>query len=173
MWYPMFKTAEVQRVASLDWQKFKKIRLGALREEPHAFGSSYVKEVKRSDKEWKDKLRNSESHNSSVLYYAIPKEDGFIAIGGAYQDENNDWNIIAVYTKKEFRGQGAGQKIIQSIISELKSRKIQKAYLRVNILQTAAQALYKKNGFRAMQIVKNQLLGDKKYYDEVEMVLDL
>ena len=167
------KSIIVKRVTSLDWQEYKKIRLEALKKEPQAFGSSYAKEKVRSENEWKDKLVKSENSNSLSFYYAVSKENKFVAIGGAYQDANKQWNIIAIYTKKEFRGQGLGQKIFQSIIDEIKSRKIKKVYLCVNVSQTAAQELYKKNGFRNTQIIKNQILGDGKCYDEVEMVIDL
>ena len=163
----------VKRVTSSDWQEYKEIRLEALKKEPHAFGSSYIKEKERSENEWKDKLAKSESYNGSSFLCAIAKENKFVAIGGAFQDENKQWNIITIYTKKEFRGQGLGQKVFQSIIDELKTRKVKKIYLCVNALQTAAQALYEKNGFRVTKIIKNQILGDGKHYDEVEMVIDL
>jgi len=169
----IFKSIIVKQVTSLDWQEYKKIRLEALKKESHAFGSSYTKEKERSENEWKVKLAKSENSNSFSFFYAVSKENKFVAIGGAYQDENKQWNIIAIYTKKEVRGQGLGRKIVQSIIDELKTRKVKKAYLCVNTLQTAAQVLYKKNGFRITKIIKNQILGDGKHYDEVEMVIDL
>lgn len=163
----------VKRVASSDWQEYKEIRLEALKNEPQAFGSSYNKENERTESEWQNKLAKSEDLNGISFFYAILKEGVFVAIGGAYQDNNKQWNIIAIYTKKEVRGQGLGQEIFKSIINELKARKIKKAYLCVNTLQIAAQALYKKNGFIIKQIIKDQLLGDGKYYDEVKMFIDL
>lgn len=163
----------VKRVTSSDWQEYKKIRLEALKNEPQAFGSSYNKENERTESEWQNKLAKSEDLNGISFFYAILKEGVFVAIGGAYQDNNKQWNIIAIYTKKEVRGQGLGQEIFKSIINELKARKIKKAYLCVNTLQIAAQALYKKNGFVIKQIIKDQLLGDGRYYDEVEMSIDL
>jgi ribosomal protein S18 acetylase RimI-like enzyme len=141
--------------------------------EPQAFGSSYNEENKKTKSEWQNKLAESGNSQGKSFFYAALKEGFFVAIGGAYQDNNRQWNIIAVYTKKEFRGQGLGQKILESIINELRVRKIKKAYLCVNTLQTEAQALYKKNGFIIKQIIKDQLLGDKKYYDEIEMFINL
>jgi ribosomal protein S18 acetylase RimI-like enzyme len=167
------KSMKVKRVTSADWQEYKKIRLEALKNEPQAFGSSYNRESERTESEWQNKLAKSEDLNGTSFSYAALREGVFVAIGGAYQDNNKQWNIIAVYTKKEFRGQGLGQKVFESIINELKARKIKKAYLCVNTLQVAAQALYKKNGFVVKRIIKDQLLGDGKYYDEVEMFIDL
>ena len=163
----------VKRLTSSDWQEYKKIRLEALKNEPQAFGGSYNKENKRTESEWQNKLAKSEDLNGTSFFYVTLKEGVFVAIGGAYQDNNKQWNIVSIYTKKEVRGQGLGQVILKSIINELGARKIKKAYLCVNTLQIAAQALYKKNGFVIKQIIKDQLLGDGKYYDEVEMSIDL
>jgi ribosomal protein S18 acetylase RimI-like enzyme len=163
----------VKRIISSDWQEYKKIRLEALKNEPQAFGSSYAKENERTEIEWQNKLAKSEDLNGTSFFYAVSKSGLFVAVGGAYQDNNKQWNIVAIYTKKEVRGQGLGQRVFKSIINELKARKIKKAYLRVNTLQVAAQALYEKNGFVIKQIIKDQLLGDGKYYNEVEMFIDL
>jgi len=159
-------------VTTSDWKQYKEIRLEALQKEPQAFGSSYNREKDRTEEEWRDKLSQSENSQGKSFFYAVSEGKNFVAMGGAYQDENDEWNIISIYTKKEYRGRGLGQTIINSIIGELKDRKIKRAYLSVNSFQKTAQRLYEKNGFIVTRIIKDQLLGDGSYYDEVEMMID-
>jgi len=161
-----------QLVTTSDWKQYKEIRLEALQKEPQAFGSSYNREKDRTEEEWRDKLSQSENSQGKSFFYAVSEGKNFVAMGGAYQDENDEWNIISIYTKKEYRGRGLGQTIISSIIGELKDRQIKRAYLSVNSLQKTAQRLYEKNGFIITRVIKDQLLGDGSYYNEVEMMID-
>lgn len=41
-----------------DWEKYKKIRLEALQENPEAFGSSYEKEIAFPDETWQERCGN-------------------------------------------------------------------------------------------------------------------
>lgn len=107
------------------------------------------------------------------FFYTVLDHNNFISIGGAYRDENNEWNIIAIYTKKEFRGFGAGSLLFNKILEELKNRKIKKVFLRVNTKQEPAVSLYKKFGFKISKTVPGQVLGDGNIYDEYEMFLGL
>ncbi len=110
---------------------------------------------------------------SKKVFYAAKIDERFVAIGGAFLDKNNEWNIIAVYTKLNNRRAGIGIKLLSSILNDLKARNIPKVFLRVNIHQIAAVSLYKKVGFTILRTHKNQLLGDGNYYDEYEMVYEL
>ncbi|HAM88778.1 MAG: Acyl-CoA N-acyltransferase [Candidatus Falkowbacteria bacterium GW2011_GWC2_38_22] len=164
---------KIKKLKKSDWKLYKEIRLEALKNEPSAFGSSYDTEFKRSDEDWQKKFKDIESSKSSKFYYAAQIDEKLVAIGGAFQEENNEWNIIAIYTKPNNRGKGIGNKLLSSIREELKIRKTLKAFLRVNVDQLAAISLYKKLGFTILDTHKDQLLGDGKYYDEYEMVCEI
>ena len=163
----------IKKILKSDWQKYKNIRLEALKNEPSAFGSSYEEEFKRSDKEWQKRLEVSEQQNSDRFFYAISVNNKFFAIGGTYKDDRKEWNVMAIYTKKEFRGLGLGKKLMSGILNEFKKIGVKKVFLAVNTHQIAAIALYKKFDFKVINTIKNQLLGDGEYYDEFEMVKDL
>lgn len=156
-----------------DWENYRDIRLEALKEDPSAFGSRYEENRDKDSLYWMERLASSSGSNGKSFFYAVLDDNNFISIGGAYQDENNEWNIIAIYTKKEFRGLGAGALLFNKILEELKNRKIKKVFLRVNTKQEPAVALYKKFGFKILKTVAGQVLGDGNIYDEYEMFLDL
>lgn len=164
---------KIKKIDKSDWKKYKEIRLEALKNDPSAFGSSYELESKRSDEDWQKRFEDSDLQESKKLFYAAQSNEQFVAIGGAFRDENNEWNIIAIYTKPEKRGMGVGSKLLSSILDDLKGRNIPKIFLRVNVNQAAAVLLYKKLGFTVFSTHKNQLLGDGNYHDEYEMVCEL
>ena len=124
---------KIKKLDKSDWKQYKEIRLEALKNDPSAFGSSYYEESKRNDEDWQKKFENIGSAESNKFYYAAQIEEKFVAIGGAFQDENKEWNIIAIYTKPDNRGIGIGAKLLTRIINELKTRKIFKVFLKVNM----------------------------------------
>lgn len=163
----------VKRLNKSDWEKYRDIRLEALKDEPDAFGSSYDEYKDKSDSYWKDKMSLSSEKNGKSFLCAVLDDNNFVSIGGAYQDENNEWNVIAIYTKKEFRGSGAGALLFNKILEESKNRGIKKVFLRVNTKREPAISLYKKFGFKIIKSISGQILGDGKIHDEYEMCLDL
>jgi ribosomal protein S18 acetylase RimI-like enzyme len=57
-------------------------------------------------------------------------------------------HIEDVVVDEEFRGQGLGKKLIQTLISAAKTRKVGTIHLTSRPERTAANALYKKLGFK-------------------------
>lgn len=62
--------------------------------------------------------------------------------------ENNCIGIFDVIVKKDFRGNGYGEKIMRSILSHASKRKVETAYLQVVVGNIVAETLYKKLGFK-------------------------
>lgn len=156
-----------------DWKDYRDIRLEALKNEPNAFGSNYEKYKKKDDVYWINILSLLGEKNSKSFLCAVLSGEKLVSIGGSYQDKNDEWNIIAIYTKKEFRGLGAGSLLLGEMLKELKNRGVNKVFLRVNVERVPAISLYKKFGFEIIKTVSNQMLGDGKYYKEHEMSFNL
>lgn len=163
----------VKKLDKNDWGDYREIRLEALKNEPDAFGSDYSEYKNKEDSYWVDRLSLSGEENGRSFLCAVLDNNNFMSVGGAYQDENNEWNIIAIYTKKEFRGIGAGSLLLSRILEELKNRGIKEVFLRVNVERAPAISLYKKFGFKIIKTVTDQILGDGKPHEEHEMFLDL
>jgi ribosomal-protein-alanine N-acetyltransferase len=78
--------------------------------------------------------------------------------------------IVSLAVKKEFRRKGIGYKLLSTAIERCKERGKKKVMLEVRISNYPAQNLYKKIGFKIVDIIPN-------YYQDGEdaylMVLDL
>ncbi len=78
--------------------------------------------------------------------------------------------IVSLAVKKEFRRKGIGFKLLSTAIERCKERRKKKVLLEVRVSNYPAQNLYKKIGFKIVDIIPN-------YYQDGEdaylMVLDL
>ncbi|HIP25768.1 MAG TPA: ribosomal-protein-alanine N-acetyltransferase [Archaeoglobus profundus] len=91
---------------------------------------------------------------------------GYIAI----MDLGTNAKIISFAVKKEFRRKGIGTKLLKAAIKRCKEKGKRKILLEVRISNKIAQHLYKKNGFKVIDVIPN-------YYSDGEsaylMALDL
>jgi len=91
---------------------------------------------------------------------------GYIAL----MDLGKDSKIISFAVKREFRRKGIGTKLLKSAIERCKQRGKERILLEVRVSNTVAQRLYKKNGFKIIDVIPN-------YYNDGEdaylMALDL
>lgn len=91
---------------------------------------------------------------------------GYIAL----MDLGKDAKIISFAVKKEFRRKGIGTKLLKTAIERCKQRGKERILLEVRVSNTVAQRLYKKNGFKIVDVIPN-------YYNDGEdaylMALDL
>jgi len=165
-----------RKIEADEWQKYKKIRLEALKNDPRAFRSSYEEEVGRTDDEWRNRVEPTLTDNNIRLLVCVPKNDNeFLAIGGAYTENNpEEWHIMAIYVSPEFRERGISRILMEEIIKIMKSRKgVKRLILLMNAGQGAALHLYQSFGFRVIATFNNRPFGDGHFYDEYEMMLDI
>jgi len=91
---------------------------------------------------------------------------GYIAI----MDLGANAKIMSFAVKREFRRKGIGTKLLKAAIKRCKEKGKRKILLEVRISNTVAQHLYKKNGFKVIDLLPN-------YYNDGEsaylMALDL
>jgi ribosomal protein S18 acetylase RimI-like enzyme len=156
---------KVQFIKEDRWKEHKKLRLEALKSDPIAFGSSYSKEKKLSEKEWKRRTKNA-------LFAIFDNEliGMTIIIFEKGQKIKHIANIYGVYVKKKFRGQGISKKIFDEAIKIIKKKKyIKKIKLTVNSKQKPAINLYKKYGFKEVGVFRKELKINNKFYDSIVM----
>jgi len=91
---------------------------------------------------------------------------GYIAI----MDLGKEAKIISFAVKKEFRGKGIGSKLLRAAIDRCRQKGKERLLLEVRVSNEVAQRLYKKNGFKIIDVIPN-------YYNDGEdaylMALDL
>lgn len=156
-----------------EWKKYKEIRLLSLQNEPTAFSSTYEDVAKEENKQWKERLVNSNKKESSIVLFA---KDGKKIIGmiAGFWDKRKKIKHIAhiygTYVDPKYRNQGIGEKLMHSIISELKNiKQIKKIKTEVNAKNIPAYNLYKKNGFRIIGKAEKELCVNDEFYDVVLM----
>lgn len=62
---------EIIKLTSEDWEKYKNIRLEALRKDNIAFGTSYEEALNKKDEEWKATLEKPDRY----LFFAKDKNE--------------------------------------------------------------------------------------------------
>jgi putative acetyltransferase len=118
-----------------------------------------------SDREWKEKITNSSQYNRDEFFIIAKVENNIVGIVGAEKKNNETWILKSVYVQSEYRGQGIGTKLLQSIIQILEERKHAEVIeLTVNTIQKAAVHVYTKCEFQIKEVLENQQSGDGNLY---------
>ena len=143
-----------------DWQQYKNLRLRALKEEPHAYGSTYEENAERPDEFWKQRLEDASKEKTQWLVFAELKGEVIGMVGAFVEKEIDNAHVIAVYVAPEARGKGISKLLMNNLLSQIKKNKlVKKITVDVNPEQLPAFNLYKNSGFEIIKKYK-MVLGD-------------
>jgi ribosomal protein S18 acetylase RimI-like enzyme len=156
---------EFRKLPAERWKDLRGLRLEALQSDPLAFASSYEEEKLLKPEEWKKRVDNT--------LFALSNDTPVGMIVYIFNDKiktNHIANVYGVYVKKEYRGQGIGNRLVVGALRDIQQNpNVTKIHLTVTAEQTAAIALYKKNGFIVVGKLEKELQIDGKFYDEFLM----
>jgi len=126
---------------------FKAIRLRALKEDPHAFGSTYAKESQLTDADWMKRVQRWNGE-TGVGFLAM---DAGVACGlaGSFLDENNRGSavLISMWTASTHRKRGVGRLLVNEVLNWARSRKARVLSLMVVSNDDSAIRFYERLGF--------------------------
>lgn len=165
---------QIVRLASKDWKLYKELRLRALKEEPHAFGSSYEENVIKSDVSWAQGLEEASQEKTQWLVFAKLNNKIVGMIAAHLEKELDTAHIISTYVSPEERGKGIAKKLMNSLLIRLKqNNQIKKIIIDVNPTQSTAFNLYKSSGFKITKKHK-YLMGDGKEHElyQLQMLIE-
>lgn len=169
-WYHknMDNNVKIVKLALDDWQKYRGLRLEALKEEPAAFLSSYEEKVKSPEENWRKKLGETD-----VMLFA-ELNGKLVGMVAAFREKDQKirhiTRITSVYVNKNYRGKGIGRLLLDKVLEEIKKNlEVKKIKIEVSESQVAAYQLYKKLGFREIGRTQKEIIVDGKYYDEILM----
>ena len=161
---------EVREVGEHEWEKLRKIRLAALENDPAAFGTSYEKEHKKTEEDWRSQIRKAAEHPESSKLFVAEKGPEFVGMLGAFSREPGVWVLYAMYVSAETRGQGVGQKLMSAMLERIAEEpQARRVDLYVNVEQSSAVALYERSGFVIAETEKDVMMGDGQLHDEYRM----
>lgn len=139
-----------------DWQKYKDLRLRALKHAPQAFGASYDDTIIRPDEYWRNRLEQHGKGQSWSLFAQMNTDlVGMLEAAIHSTDPDRVW-LHAMYVDEAYRGLGIAGKLMEAILQELSlSQAPRIVKLGVNQQQLPAVNLYKRFGF--------EIIGEMDY----------
>ncbi len=153
------------------WQEYKELRLKAIQKEPHAFCSTYKKEVAWSDQKWQQGLRDVADRKSWIFFAKINRK--LVGLIGGFQNDEDRQNdraqIWGMYVDDLYRGRGIAEALAERLLCEIsKNEDIHVIRLEVNEEQEAAMNLYKRLGFKEVN-AETAVFGDGLTYKALIM----
>lgn len=164
--------AIIRQATEADSERYRELRLRALKEHPEAFGSDYAETLARPPERWREMLRPipgkvtfvAECGNELGGMSVVVIEEGVKVAHSAH--------IYSVYVCPEWRGQAIGEQLMQSCLEWAGQHTLMQVKLSVTATNTAAIALYLKCGFRVYGVDSKVIFTGGTYYDELLMVND-
>ncbi|MDN3242534.1 GNAT family N-acetyltransferase [Glycomyces tritici] len=140
---------EVRALGAEDWRLWRDLRLAALGEAPYAFASRLAdwQGPSGTEERWRARLSGSNTHD-------LVAEDRGTPVGMASGIETADpaaVALIAMWVAPQARGRGVGDALIAAVEQWARRSGARSLLLSVAAGNTAAAALYRRNGFRDLQ----------------------
>jgi RimJ/RimL family protein N-acetyltransferase len=156
---------KIEKLPENRWQEYRDLRLEALKNEPLAFTRSYEEEQEMPEKHWREGIKNI------VFVLGDSKPIGMAGIfRSSYRNISHIYEMFGVYIRQEYRGQGAGQKLIEATIKEIEKLENAKVIeVGVSTTQKAARHIYEKFGFKVVGHFKRYMYINSKFYEALLM----
>ena len=154
-----------------DWQVFRDIRLLALQESAEAFGSSYAREVKLPESQWRDTLSEKDG-----AIFGLFEGDKIIGLGRVKTSSTNSQQagLFMGYIAAEYRGKGFSKELYISRITWAMNHPNLKTLFTINKESNlAAQGMNKGFGFKLVSRSTRNDWPDGSTDDELRFELDL
>jgi GNAT superfamily N-acetyltransferase len=156
---------EVRRLTPDSWRTYQEVRLAALREAPHAFGSTWEKEAELDEAAWRGRL------SERAQFVAISEDLVIGTVGGASSEDGRAAHLVSMWVDPRWRGQGVGDHLVKVVLDWARASGCKEVRLWVADGNREAERLYTRNGFGRTDAVQPIRVGEPRL--EFEMVLDL
>ncbi|WP_437723387.1 N-acetyltransferase family protein [Sorangium sp. So ce861] len=128
-------------MTSDDWAIWRDVRLRALTDAPHTFGSTLEEWENAKEERWRARLELPGSHN---LVAYVDGEPVGIATGAPF---DGTYELISMWVAPEVRGRGVGDALIEEILRWAREQGASELRLDVKEHNLRAIALYARHGF--------------------------
>lgn len=133
----------VRALNSTEWRLKRDLRLSALRDSPKSFGSSYEREVDRSEEEWRA------SPQGGVFFAAFDDHETALGIAGGWVEETRPdvVHLISMWVVPEARGAGVAGRLTAAVVAWARERNAARVELEVAAGNEVALGVYLRCGF--------------------------
>ncbi len=135
---------EIRALSSGDWAVWREVRLRALADAPHAFGSKLADWQGDNDREerWRERFDH-------VGFTAVAVADGsVVGTVGGMDRQDATVELISMWVAPEVRGTGVGEALIAAVVDWAAAKPAETVLLAVRRRNRHAIALYGRAGFR-------------------------
>ena len=137
----------IEPITLLNTFLFKDVRLRALQDAPHAFGSTYAKESQFAELEW---IKRVERWNgeSGVGFLTLDQGTAW-GIAGSFLDQNDATRarLLSMWTAPTHRQQGIGRLLVNDVLNWARGRNARTLLLMVTSNNEPAIRFYQRLGF--------------------------
>jgi len=126
---------------------FKAVRLRALQDAPHAFGSTYAKESQLTDSDWIKRVERWNGENGAG--FLAMDQDSACGIAGSFLDQNDPTraHLISMWTAPTHRQRGIGRLLVNHILNWARGRNARILQLMVTSNNEPEIRFYQRLGF--------------------------
>ena len=135
----------VREITADDWELMRDVRLTALAEAPHAFGSTYAREVAFGEPQWRGRI-----NERSVTFFAHddPAAAAPAGLAGVYVEDGTA-DLVSMWVRPGGRGRGVGAALVEAAAGWARARGFGTLFLWVTESNAPAMRLYERCGFAA------------------------
>lgn len=137
----------IEQITQLNTSLFKAVRLSALRDAPHAFGSTYAKESQFTESDW---IARVERWNGDRGVGFLARDgDTACGIAGSFLDEKDPAcaHLVSMWTAPTHRQLGIGRLLVNNIFNWARGRGARILQLMVTSNNEPAIRFYERLGF--------------------------
>ncbi len=153
---------------------YQDLRLHSLRNDTHAFLSTYQNELKLHIDSFANHL-DWAYHPPYYGYFGLFKQEkliGYVQVAKTHlEKQDHIASLHNLYLLPHHRGQGLATLLFEYVFDLLKKgEKVERVFISCRAKNKPAMALYKKLGFKRYAVKARSIKWDGEYDDEVEMV---
>ena len=131
----------VRRLAASDWAAFRGIRVAALRDAPHAFGSTASGAERLDEAEWRHRLEQR------AVFLAELKSQPVGLAAGIDGDRPGEAELVSMWVAPRRRGHGVGDRLVEAVLAWAAAKGFATMHLWVASGNARAEWLYLRHGF--------------------------
>lgn len=149
---------EIRRATEADLRPLRALRLRALTEDLHAFGSTPASELARTDEQWAFRF------DPGATFAAFADDGALAGMVTGLPDPERDRRVdlISMWVAPEHRGRGGGAALVEAVCSWAAERGAGEVRLHVVEGNGPAERLYARCGFRPSGVVVDAGVGRKE-----------